>query len=109
MKCFNHHDRDAFGICKSCGKALCLECMTIENGKVLCKDSEACHKGCGCHKHNHNNGQLAKSLNIGYYAGVLFAVVGAIGLVSSAFDFEFGRAFFAIVALLIGLNLIKGY
>ncbi len=29
MKCFNHHDRDAFGICKTCGKALCLECMAL--------------------------------------------------------------------------------
>ena len=26
MKCYNHHDRDAFAVCKSCGKALCLEC-----------------------------------------------------------------------------------
>lgn len=100
MKCFNHHDRDAFGICKSCGKALCLECMAIENGKVLCKDNPACRR---------NKSNEVSSWNIGYYAGVLFAVVGAIGLVSSAFDFEFGRAFFAIVALLIGLNLIKGY
>ena len=25
MKCYNHHDRDAFAVCKSCGKALCLE------------------------------------------------------------------------------------
>lgn len=109
MKCFNHHDRDAFGICKSCGKALCLECMTIENGKVLCKDNPECHRG-GCHRHNHNSqDELIKGVNIGYYAGVLFAIVGAIGLISSAIDFEFGRAFFAIVALLIGLNLVKGY
>ena len=43
MKCYNHHDRDAFGICKVCGKGLCLECMSDkkENG-VYCKDSNYC-------------------------------------------------------------------
>lgn len=39
MKCYNHHDRDAFGICKSCGKGLCLECLQEENGTVFCKDN----------------------------------------------------------------------
>lgn len=42
MKCYNHHDRDAFGICKSCGKGLCLECLKEENGTILCKDNPKC-------------------------------------------------------------------
>ncbi len=37
MKCYNHHDRDAFGVCKTCGKGLCLECLKEENGVILCK------------------------------------------------------------------------
>lgn len=51
MKCYNHHDRDAFGICKSCGKGLCLECLKEENGVILCKDKKCssilskCHMG----------------------------------------------------------------
>lgn len=40
MKCYNHHDRDAFGVCKSCGKALCLECMSEESENIVCKDSK---------------------------------------------------------------------
>lgn len=38
MKCFYHHDRDAFGVCQSCGKALCLDCMQFIKDKVSCKN-----------------------------------------------------------------------
>jgi hypothetical protein len=37
MNCFNHNDSIAVGICKSCGKALCTDCVTeLENG-LACK------------------------------------------------------------------------
>ncbi len=42
MKCYNHHDRDAFGVCKACGKGLCLECIEKQDGIVVCKDSPKC-------------------------------------------------------------------
>ncbi len=42
MKCYNHHDRDAFGVCKSCGKALCLECIDNIENTVCCKNNEKC-------------------------------------------------------------------
>lgn len=33
MKCFNHREIDAIGICKNCNKGLCRDCITeIENG-----------------------------------------------------------------------------
>lgn len=33
MKCYNHHEVDAVGICKSCSKGLCPDCLTeVENG-----------------------------------------------------------------------------
>lgn len=44
MKCYNHHDRDAFGICKACGKGLCLECLKEDKGVLLCKDNDTCSK-----------------------------------------------------------------
>lgn len=45
MKCYNHHDRDAFGICVHCGKGLCLECMKEDdNGLIFCKNNEICSK-----------------------------------------------------------------
>ena len=42
MKCYNHHDRDAFAVCKSCGKALCLECAEEYKNTFVCKGSKAC-------------------------------------------------------------------
>ena len=42
MKCYYHHDRDAFGICQACGKALCLECMDTTNNVTKCKNSNFC-------------------------------------------------------------------
>jgi len=33
MKCYNHRETDAIGICKNCNKGLCKDCVTeIENG-----------------------------------------------------------------------------
>ena len=43
MKCYNHHDRDAFAVCKACGKALCLECAEEYKNEFICKDSQKCH------------------------------------------------------------------
>ena len=43
MKCYNHHDRDAFAVCKACGKALCLECAEEYKSEFICKDSPKCH------------------------------------------------------------------
>ena len=43
MKCFNHHDRDAFGICKVCGKGLCLDCMSQDvEFSIYCKNDVKC-------------------------------------------------------------------
>ena len=44
MKCYNHHDRDAFGICKSCGKGLCLDCLKDTPGGIVCKDDAKCEE-----------------------------------------------------------------
>ena len=40
MKCYNHYDRDAFGINIVTGKALCLECMEEYKGIIVEKNSE---------------------------------------------------------------------
>lgn len=50
MKCYNHHERDAFGICKVCGKGLCLECMKNESGIIACKNDKTCLNRIKWHK-----------------------------------------------------------
>lgn len=39
MNCFKHNDRVAVGICKSCGKGLCLECAAQQTNGLACKGS----------------------------------------------------------------------
>jgi hypothetical protein len=37
MRCFYHHDRDAVGSCKSCGKGLCPECAVELKKGLACR------------------------------------------------------------------------
>ena len=37
MNCFYHTDKPAIGLCKSCHKGLCGECVTETNGSIACK------------------------------------------------------------------------
>lgn len=39
MNCFNHSDRVAVGICKSCGKGLCMDCAAQRTNGLACKDA----------------------------------------------------------------------
>lgn len=39
MKCFNHADIDAVGICKNCNKGLCQDCLTEVDNGIACTDS----------------------------------------------------------------------
>ncbi len=39
MNCFNHRDKPAIGLCKSCGKGLCGDCLTELPNGLACKGS----------------------------------------------------------------------
>jgi hypothetical protein len=39
MKCFNHPDTDAIGICKTCNKGICKECVVDVGNGLACKNS----------------------------------------------------------------------
>ncbi len=68
MKCYNHHDRDAFGICTVCGKGLCLECMDAKKGAVICKNDK-------CRNSFRIRQFLPVVLSIVVIAGLLFLVL----------------------------------
>lgn len=38
MKCTNHSEVDAAGMCVCCGKPFCKECLVEVKGKMQCKD-----------------------------------------------------------------------
>jgi hypothetical protein len=37
MKCINHYDIDAVGVCVRCGKGLCIDCKRELGGKIHCQ------------------------------------------------------------------------
>ena len=37
MRCYNHHDKEAVGTCKSCGRALCPTCAAEVEKAVACR------------------------------------------------------------------------
>ena len=39
MKCYNHHETDTVGICKSCNKGVCSECAVDVGNGIACKNS----------------------------------------------------------------------
>ena len=38
MKCTNHHEVDAQGMCAYCGKPFCKDCLVEVKGRMYCKD-----------------------------------------------------------------------
>jgi hypothetical protein len=39
VNCFNHAEKPAIGVCKSCGKGLCGDCLTERPNGIACKGS----------------------------------------------------------------------
>ncbi len=79
MKCFNHHDRDAFGVCKTCGKGLCLDCMRSVDGMIVCKDNQRCSQTAHLVHVSYENIQNAytkRSRTISIISGWIFAIAG---------------------------------
>ncbi|MFA5008465.1 MAG: hypothetical protein WC546_04525 [Candidatus Omnitrophota bacterium] len=45
MKCVNHLDRDAVGVCNLCAKSICSECVVNLKGETYCKGCVAIKMG----------------------------------------------------------------
>ena len=90
MHCYNHSEKNAVGICKSCGRALCRGCAAEVGKVVACKDR--CESDVvAMLSINRNALQYAKSTKQARYLGpTIFIVVGAmlttLGLTYSGID-----------------------
>ena len=90
MKCYNHHDRDAFGVCKVCGKGLCLECMDKDSEIVVCTNE---------HRH---------SLLPDKVLNVLFILVGIVCFVMAfSDDFDIFKILLGVISVSIGVSGIR--
>jgi uncharacterized membrane protein YeaQ/YmgE (transglycosylase-associated protein family) len=41
MRCFNHRDNEAVGVCKACSRGLCADCAVESDSGLACRDHEA--------------------------------------------------------------------
>lgn len=54
MKCVNHSDRDAVGVCNLCTKSICSECVVNFKGEMYCKNCVAIKAGVTMKKEEHS-------------------------------------------------------
>ncbi len=38
MKCYKHPDKNAVGVCSTCGRGICRQCAVTSMGKLICRD-----------------------------------------------------------------------
>lgn len=107
MKCFNHHDRDAFGTCKTCGKGLCLDCMTEVSGMIVCKDNPKCAETAKLVSISYNNIKSAYSNRarlLTTLLGITFFITGIVfGFIGLG---DIGTMILAFVFCVMGITLI---
>lgn len=109
MKCFNHNDREAIGICISCKKALCSECLELVDNQVSCKNSEFCFNRSSLIKRIYEYNQKVipiseKTLSLSYLRHYIILVIGllfiTLGLLSF---FSCITRVFTVLTILVGL------
>ena len=112
MKCYNHHDRDAFGICKICGKALCLECMDKNSKNIICANDKDCYeKNMQVEKYYQNANVIysAKSIAKIKMFGAFLLIIGllctAISFISTVFNA--GMCGIGLVCIILGITNIR--
>lgn len=90
MRCYNHHENEAIGICRFCGRGLCPGCAIEVEKAVACRDR--CESEVATILSlNRNALQFAKSTKQArYLAPTMLIVVGgvltALGLMYRGFD-----------------------
>ena len=86
MKCFNHNDRDAFGICRACGKGLCLECLENSELGLICKNDTRCRHFTELNSYAYKIMQQQKKVNPWLYKiGLVIILICIITFIISIF------------------------
>jgi hypothetical protein len=97
LRCFNHTEPRAVGICKNCGKGLCHDCLTDLGFALACK--EKCEiQLIALHEHN----RMVVKDGRKYYARTAnyFFLVSAFFIVGSYF---FGLSPVSVIFAVVGL------
>jgi len=86
MKCFYHHRLDSIGVCRSCGRGLCPDCITEYPEGLACKNrcEEAVEETISLVKRNRV--AVAKPGINRFFYPFFFLVLGAIQLYQGIFE-----------------------
>ncbi len=87
MKCFNHEHMDAVGVCRSCGRGLCRDCVAEVGLSCSCKGE--CEKVVATMNDLVERGRTAyqKMSAVQLRFGIAFALFGVILLALSSLYF----------------------
>ena len=104
MKCFNHNDRDAFGVDVITGKGLCLECLEEYRNYIIEKNNKF--------SRSKVNEMLLKPVKSTFKKGGIALLLGGITLILfNLFSFIFEQAmnisFFITGAVFILVGIIS--
>lgn len=107
MKCYNHHDRDAFGIELITGKALCLECLEEYKGMIIEKNSEFSKKA--AEKILMGYEQLGVNKKISKIVYISFSIIGIFLIISGILSFfttkaEVSSLILGFIFFIVGLS-----
>ena len=106
MRCFNHHDNDAVGLCRACGRGLCPDCVAEVEKAVACRNR--CEADVATILTiNRNSLQFARGTKQAHYlAPTLIVILGGVmtmlGLSFKGFDLA---VFAGAVGVAIGIAL----
>jgi hypothetical protein len=76
MNCFNHRERPALGLCKSCGKGLCEDCLIEVPNGLACRNK--CEERANCINAiaDRNKNPVAAALYLARYLTMFLLAVG---------------------------------
>lgn len=93
MRCYNHMDVDAIGICKNCYKAVCKQCL-IPNEHDFMVCSTSCLEEVVAYQNMMDKAKMAYGLKAGRFpvtivftgvAGLFFTVIGIFAWMGGGF------------------------
>ena len=94
MKCFNHNDEEAVGICKNCCKAVCKQCLVPnEYDYIVC--SIKCLEEVLVYQNMMDKAKMAYGLKPGRFpvsiifllmAGAFFAIIGILAIIGGGLE-----------------------
>lgn len=116
MKCYNHPQNDAVGICKNCNKGLCSDCAVDVGGGLACRNTceeevkyinELIERN---KKISQNTaGVFARSTWLSAILGLLFILFGAYNLIYEGSYFSPFAYFMIIAGIIFGIGAVFSY